>query len=142
MSFGPPIRSIAPAALLLLQLAAGCTSFERLRAGDPTVDEQEVFAAGQAGDRGELTDALHDLLDRHEGYSTEVVVAAISALAERGDPASAAHVAPLATHPDEEVRWHVAVALKALGGGEARAVLERMGHDDPSELVREEALSR
>ena len=144
MKAAPPIRTLplALAALAAVSLAFGCTSFDRLRSGDPAVDELEVFAAGQADDGGELTGDLHRLLERHSEYSSAVIVAAIGALSDRGDPASVAYIARLAEHPDEEVRFHVAAGLKALGGPEATATLARMGRDDQSDLVREEALGQ
>ncbi len=128
--------------LALALVGTGCRSFERLEADDPRVGQEEVDAAGEAGDDGELTPHLHHILDRHAEYPTEVVVAALAAVARRGDPASVAHVAPLAADGDEEIRWHVAVALRRLGGPEAAEVLARMAGSDPSEMVRDEASAR
>lgn len=123
---------------LMLVSAAGCQSFEKLRSGDATVGEEEVHAAGRSSDAA-LTEDLHHLLAHRESYSTEVVVAAIQALADRGDPASVGHIALISEDSSEEVRWHVAVALAKIGGDQARQVLSVMAKTDPSEMVREEA---
>lgn len=124
--------------LLALTLLVGCQSFARLEEDDPRVGEQEVHAAGGADDP-ELTPHLHRILEHRDEYPTEVVVAALGAVGERRDPASVPRVVALVGDPDEEVRYHVALALRDLGGAEARAALARLAADDPSELVREAA---
>lgn len=126
------------ALLCALSLAAGCTSFEQLERNDPNVDEQEVFAAGRSGSPEHLGN-LHHVLANRGAYDPEVVAAALTSVAEIGDPSSVPHVAALADDSDEEIRWHVASTLKQLGGREADAVLEDMAAHDPSELVRSEA---
>lgn len=128
--------------LLSLVVAVGCDGFDKLKSGDKSLEEEEVFAAANADDGGGLTANLHDVLSRNSEYSTEVVVAAIAALGERGEPASVPFIASLAEHENEEVRWHVAVALKQLGGEEANQVLARMVSSDESDMVRSEAAGK
>jgi HEAT repeat protein len=133
------LRRIAAAAgLAALAALAGCRSFAKLEANDPSVGELEVSAAGDAGDEDLLAN-LHHILDHRADYSREVVVAALASVAERGEQASVAHVTPLAEDADEEVRWHVARTLAELGGAQARATLADMARSDPSALVRSAA---
>lgn len=127
-----------PLLLALLALGAGCAGHERLRQDDPGVTEAEVVEA-RGSDDPTLTPHLHRILLEREHYAPEVVVAALGALAERKDPASASVVARLEHDPDEEVRFHAALALRALGGSQATEVLGRMARDDASALVRAEA---
>ena len=131
-----PVR--AAAIMLALVVAPSCQSFDQLEANDPTVDEEEVFAAGEAGDTEHLGN-LHHVLANRADYEPEVVAAALTSVAEIGDPSSVAPVAALQNDADEEIRWHVAAALHRLGGTEAHAVLARMAKSDASELVRSEA---
>lgn len=125
-------------ALAALVLVSGCAGHERLRQDDPGVTEDEVLAAGGDDDPA-LTAHLHRIVVERERYAPEVVVAALGSIAEREAPTSPAVVARLEHDPDEEVRFHTVLALRALGGPEARDVLARMARDDPSPLVREEA---
>lgn len=132
------------ARLILLAVAAalaGCASHEKLVAGDRDVSEEEVVSAGESDDEA-LTAPLHRILERRADHSPEVVVATLVALGKRKDPSSVAAILPLTRDTDEEVRWHAALALRALGGPEAEAELLRMSRDDPSELVREAAAPR
>jgi HEAT repeat protein len=117
---------------------SGCASHDKLEQDDRSVSEEEVAAAGES-EAAELTPHLHHILAHRGDYTPEVVVAALVSLGERKDPASVAPVAGLAQDEDEEVRWHVARTLRALGGAEAEATLARMAREDPSELVREAA---
>lgn len=120
-------------------LIAGCASFDRLDRNDPTVDEEEVFEAGRSGGAAERLDNFHHVLDHHTEYDPEVVAAALSSAGEIGDPASVAHIAPLSRDSDEEIRWHVAAALREIDSDDARALRVRMAQGDASELVRDEA---
>ena len=129
---------VASATVCVLLALSGCTSFAALEANDPGVDEEEVFAAGRAGDTEHLAN-LHHVLSHRSAYEPEVVAAALTSVGEIGAPSSVPHVAALQDDPSEEVRWHVAAALRRLGGDEARAVLARMAASDRSELVRDEA---
>lgn len=124
--------------LVVVTLVAGCASHERLRQDDPEVTEDEVREAGEDDDPA-LTAHLHRIVTERERYAPEVIVAALGSIAERRDPTSPPVVARLERDPDEEVRFHAVLALRALGGAEARAVLARMAEEDPSPLVREEA---
>ncbi|MCO5170658.1 MAG: HEAT repeat domain-containing protein [Planctomycetes bacterium] len=124
--------------VLFLALVAGCAGHERLRQDDPRVSEAEVIEARESDDPT-LTPHLHRIVLERERYAPEVVVAALGALAARKDPASAPVVARLEHDPDEEVRFHTALTLRALGGREAAEVLARMAADDESPLVRAEA---
>jgi HEAT repeat protein len=126
--------------ILALSLAAvsGCQSYAQLEANDPAVGEEEVFAAGQPGDTEHLAN-LHHVLRHRAEYKPEVIAAALTSVAAIGDASSVAVVAALSDDPDEEIRWHVAAALKQLGGADAQAVLAGMAKGDASELVREEA---
>ncbi len=126
------------AVLVVLTLVPGCASHERLKQDDPKVTEDEVREAGEDDDPA-LTAHLHRIVTEREQYTAEVVVAALGSIAERKDPTSPPVVARLEHDPDEEVRFHTVLALRALGGAEAREVLARMATDDPSPLVREEA---
>jgi HEAT repeat protein len=123
--------------LLTALLAAGCQSFDSLRADDPAVGEVEVFEAGAANDDGSLTPHLHRILEEPGDYEQASVVAALGAVAEQRDAAAVPLVRALAAeHADEEVRWHAAYALSAIGGDEARDELARLAEEDPSEMVR------
>ena len=124
--------------LAILPAAVGCTSFAQLESNDPSVGEEEVFEAGQQGNREHL-DNLHHVLAHRNEYDPEVVAAALTSVGEIGDPSSVSYVTALRNDPDEEIRWHVAAALEQLGGDAAEAVLLDMASNDPSELVREEA---
>jgi HEAT repeat protein len=126
------------AALAVLVVVPGCAGHERLRQDDPQITEHEVREAGEDDDPA-LTAHLHRIVTERDRYPAEVVVAALGAIAERKDPTSPPVVARLEHDPDEEVRFHTALALRALGGPEAKDVLARMAKDDPSPLVREEA---
>ncbi len=128
----------AAAIMLALVVVPGCQSFDQLEANDPTVDEEEVFAAGEPGETEHLGN-LHHVLAHRGDYEPEVVAAALTSVAAIGDPSSVALVAALQDDTDEEIRWHVAAALQRLGGSEARTVLARMATSDLSELVRSEA---
>lgn len=126
------------AALAVLVLVPGCAGHERLRQDDPQITEDEVREAGQDDDPA-LTAHLHRIVTERDRYPAEVVVAALGSIAERKAPTSPPVVARLEHDPDEEVRFHTVLALRALGGPEAKDVLARMAKDDPSPLVREEA---
>lgn len=128
-------------ALALALTTLGCSSFSKLRAGDPDVTESEVAAAGRASDPSLLV-PLHALVANRERHPTAVVVAAIVAIGERHDPSSVAVLAELGGDPREEVRWQTVLALRAIGGPDAAAALERFAANDPSEFVRDEARSR
>lgn len=124
-------------ALLAVPLAlalASCQSFDQLRRDDPAVSEHEVHAAGDASDE-DLLEHLHHILDTADEYPVEVVVAALVAVGERARPESLPHVLPLCDAEDEEVRWHVAETLAALGGDRARQALDDMAEREPSDLV-------
>lgn len=125
-------------ALAVLVLVPGCAGHERLRQDDPTITEDEVREAGEDDDPA-LTAHLHRIILERDQYAAEVVVAALGSIAERKAPTSAPVVARLEHDEDEEVRFHTVLALRALGGPEAKDVLARMAQDDPSPLVREEA---
>ncbi len=125
-------------ALAFAALATGCTSFARLEANDPAVGEEEVFAAGEPGDTEHLAN-LHHVLSHRADYEPEVVAAALASVGEIGDPSSVPYAAALSRDDDEEIRWHVAAALRQLGGADADAVLVRMADEDDSDLVRSEA---
>jgi len=103
---------VASATVCVLLALSGCTSFAALEANDPGVDEEEVFAAGRAGDTEHLAN-LHHVLSHRSAYEPEVVAAALTSVGEIGAPSSVPH--------------------------EARAVLARMAASDRSELVRDEA---
>lgn len=122
-------------------VAAGCQSYAQLESNDPNVGEEEVFAAGQSGDTDHL-DNLHHVLAHRDGYGPEVVAAALTSVGEMGDPSSVPYVVALRGDADEEIRWHVAAALKRLGGNDANAALADMAANDASELVREEAAQK
>lgn len=124
-------------ALLAVSLA-GCASYDKLEAHDRSVDEEEVHAAGESDDAA-LTPHLHHILTHRADYPAEVVVAALRSVGQRKDPASVPVVAGLAQDPDEEIRYHVANTLAALGGAEAQAARARMAQEDESELVRSAA---
>ncbi len=126
------------ATLLAAAVLAGCQSFDLLKANDPSVDEVEVYAAA---DEDELTPHLHHILEHPDEYERPALIAALAAVGEQGDATALPLVTQLAGDPDEEVRWHAAYALSAIGGEEARAVLGRLAADDPSELVRSFARS-
>jgi len=132
-------RALVSLAMAAVVALSGCASFERLEADDPNVGEEEVFEAGQAGDAAMRLDHFHHVLDHRAEYDPEVVAAALTSVGEVADPSSVPHVVPLADDPDEEIRWHAATALGAIGGPEAAVVRARMAAHDPSELVREEA---
>lgn len=136
------LRSLALRSLALLGcalLVGGCAGHDKLIQHDPSVGEQEVYAAGVSGDADEVVPHLIHVLQHGDDFSGEVVVSALASLAERPDARAADAVAALSDHPDEEVRWHVALALKAIGGDTAGATLAAMAAGDASEMVRAEA---
>ena len=90
----------------------------------------------RANDDGSLTPHLHRILEHPDEYGKPALIAALAAVGEQADASALTPVIALADHADEEVRWHVAYALSALGGEPARAVLSRLATGDPSELVR------
>ncbi len=122
--------------IAIIALAAGCQSFDRLREDDRTVGEDEIHRAGAEADEADLRDHLVHILERRAQYRADQVVAAIAALAARGDVRAVPEIAALGTDPDEEVRYHVAVALGRLGGPEADAARRRLAADERSALVR------
>ena len=124
-----------------LTLLASCASYENLIKHDPAVDEQEVYAGGVDGDADEIVPHLIYVLEHRHDFTKEAVVAALASLSERPDSRTVEAVAGLAHDPDEEVRWHVALALKAIGGELAMATLSKMATSDESELVRQEAMT-
>jgi len=136
-----PRRSTLLALVAVAALAAGCQSYAQLEANDPNVGEEEVFAAGRSGDMDHL-DNLHHVLAHRAEYEPEVVAAALTSVGEMGDPSSVPYVVALRGDADEEIRWHVAGALRRLGGTDAQAVLADMAAHDASQLVREEAAQR
>ncbi len=132
---------LAGLALPLLLAASGCSGFSHLRADDVAVGEDEVAAAGEPGAPKDLGPHLVRIVEERDRRKTAVVVAALAALAARKDAEAVPAIAKLSSDPDEEVRWHAARALAAIGGADARAALDRMAQNDPSELVREAATS-
>jgi len=132
-----------PAAALLVALAGvagasgGCQSFAKLAADDPTVCAEEVQAAGEARHEPALLPHIRHILWNNADYRNEVVVAAMFAVAHRGDRSSVAAIARLArTSDDEEIRWHAALALKQLGGARADRARAQLAREDASGLVR------
>lgn len=124
-------------ALALLPLiAAGCYDFDRLREDDPHVKEDEVHAAGKSDDTS-LDENLLRIVRHPDTYEVDVLTAAIDALAEHGTREALEPFLALRTHEDEEVRWHVARALKGYEDDAARAALDDMAANDASPMVRE-----
>jgi HEAT repeat protein len=134
---GRMIMALLGSALLL----SACASYDKLIQHDPTVDEQEVYAGGVDGDADEIVPHLIYVLQHRDEFGDEVVVAALASLAERPDSRAVEAVAGLARDPNEEVRWHVALALKAIGGDLAKVTLAEMAAGDESEMVRDEAMA-
>ncbi|RKY18916.1 MAG: hypothetical protein DRQ55_12030 [Planctomycetota bacterium] len=122
-------------------LLGACASYDKLVEHDPSVGEQEVYAAGVDGDADEMVPHLIYVLRHRDEFDHAALVAALASLAEHPDGRTADAVASLARDDDEEVRWHVALALKAIGGELARTTLAAMAEHDSSELVRTEAAS-
>ncbi len=124
MSVRTLLVAVALAAVLVTACGPGTTGPEGIDDGwgpDPSpATHAEILAAPHAHD----TDAL---------------VSALAEVAAQPDAAETSLLLALVDDEREEVRWHVAHALRAARGDEARAALERMAASDPSELVREEA---
>jgi HEAT repeat protein len=125
-------------AAVIALAVVGCSSFSRLRSGDVSVEEAEVAAAGRSDDPT-LTAPLHAIVANRDRHPTAVLVAAIVALGQRGDPSSVAVLERVADDPREEVRWQTVLALRAIGGADADSLLTRIAANDPSEFVRDEA---
>jgi len=86
-------------------------------------------------------EALYDRLDRPPWYAKS---ARLRILAERKDAESVPHIKRLINDPNADVRRAAALALGAIGGPAARALLVRLARDD-SHYVRsaaEEMLDR
>ncbi len=133
--------SVTLATLALSGLGAfGCASHDRLLEDDVKVTEEEVLAAGSAKSP-DVTNHLHHILDHRGDYDTSIVVAALVAIGERRDTSSIQPISRLGSDENEEIRWHCVLALKAIGGPEATAALERFA-DDKSVLVRDEVAAR
>lgn len=108
---------------------------------------REPAAAAVAGDDWEEdaeppAPTRDEILAAPAEHDADAVTEALGAVAETHDAAALPAVLRAAEDAREEVRWHAVLALKALGGDEARAVLARLAADDPSGLVRDEASAR
>lgn len=123
--------------ILWLPVFAAC-SFSALRSDDPSVSEDEVYAAGESGDV-ELLPHLRRIVAHHEDYDVSVVVAALDAIGKLADREAVPHIGAILDEVDEETRWHAVRALGAIGGDAALEILESVAETDPSDLVREEA---
>ncbi|MHB8053813.1 MAG: HEAT repeat domain-containing protein [Candidatus Aminicenantales bacterium] len=85
--------------------------------------------------------ALYERLDRPPWYAKS---ACLRILAERKEPESVPHIKRLIDDPNADVKRSAALALGAIGGREARALLVRLARDE-SHYVRtaaEEMLER
>ena len=109
--------------VMLIAVLAGCS---------PGADTGAVEGA-------QATAALQDVIGRRAERPAGEVVDALVLVSEAPDPAAVPFVVSLVDDAEEEVRWHVVVALKAIGGPEAKRVLAGMAATDASEMVRDEA---
>lgn len=121
--------------VLAALLATGC---------DASASTSRDGAADEADEWGEdaVPATRDEILAAPAEHSTDQVTSALVDVAEYADESALPAVLALADDEREEVRWHVALALKAIDSDAAREALARLAADDPSELVRDEAGSR
>lgn len=124
----------------------------------PMFTETVVDALGEAGDKA-ATKVLLDFLgvkrgwgsrllgrfrkkrvtEQEKAFRTYIVLPAIRALAKLADPRAAEALGQFLNHEDSLVRWHAIQGIVKCGRTEFIPRLERMGSDDPADLIREAA---
>ncbi len=80
-----------------------------------------------------------EILAAPSEFDADAVASALVDVADTADTSALPRVLALISDDREEIRWHAARALQAIGGDEATAALARLAREDASELVRSEA---
>ncbi len=131
----PDVQAAAADAIGALKLTAAFEDLENLYHSTPEwlVQFSIVAALGELGDPrglGLLQTAL-------TSDTTLVQTAAIGAIGELGNPAGVESIAPFVTHPDWQVRYQLARALRNLGGDIAQQHLAILSQDDIAQVAQE-----
>lgn len=147
-------RNKQPAAVAkLLALAA------QYRERHPMFTETVVDALGEAGDKAATTVLLdflgvkggwkHKLLgklkkdeptEEEKHFRAYIALPTIRALAKLADPRAAEALEQYLDHEDSLVRWHAIQGIVKCGLTQYIPRLQKMGANDPQELIREAAL--
>jgi HEAT repeat protein len=131
----PDVQAAAADAIGALKLTAAFEDLENLYHSTPEwlVQFSIVAALGELGDPrglGLLQTAL-------TSDTTLVQTAAIGAIGELGNPAGVESLTPFVTHPDWQVRYQLARALRNLGGDTAQQNLAILTQDDIPQVAQE-----
>jgi HEAT repeat protein len=131
----PDVQAAAADAIGALKLTAAFEDLENLYHSTPEwlVQFSIVAALGELGDPrglGLLQTAL-------TSDTTLVQTAAIGAIGELGNPAGVESLTPFVTHPDWQVRYQLARALRNLGGDMAQKNLAILTQDDIPQVAQE-----
>jgi HEAT repeat protein len=131
----PDVQAAAADAIGALKLTAAFDDLEHLYHNTPEwlVQFSIIAALGELGDpRGFalLQTAL-------KSDTTLVQTAAVGAIGELGNPAGVESLIPFVTHPDWQVRYQVARALRNLGGKSTQEPLAILAQDDVDRVAQE-----
>jgi HEAT repeat protein len=101
--------------------------------------DEDVTVTAQGNQLAGRTARLVRAMEQDADGSSGELVEALARVADRPKDDALPYLVTLTDHEDEEVRFNVVMALKAVGGEQARAALAVMAEEDDSDLVRHEA---
>ncbi len=131
----PDVQAAAADAIGALKLTDAFDDLQNLYETTPEwlVQFSIIAALGELGDPRGLK-LLQTALD-HE--TSLVQTAAIGAIGELGDPSGVASIIPFVTHPDWQIRYQLARALRNLGGDVATQNLAILATDEVEQVAQE-----
>jgi HEAT repeat protein len=131
----PDVQAAAADAIGALKLTAAFDDLQHLYETTPEwlVQFSIIAALGELGDpRG-----LQLLQTALTNETTLVQTAAIGSIGELGDPLGVETIAPFVTHPDWQIRYQLARALRNLGGEAADRSLAILATDAVEQVAQE-----
>jgi HEAT repeat protein len=131
----PDVQAAAADAIGALKLTAAFDDLQHLYETTPEwlVQFSIIAALGELGDpRG-----LQLLQTALTNETTLVQTAAIGSIGELGDPNGVETIAPFVTHPDWQIRYQLARALRNLGGEAADRSLAILATDVVEQVAQE-----
>jgi HEAT repeat protein len=131
----PDVQAAAADAIGALKLTAAFEDLQHLYETTPEwlVQFSIIAALGELGEpRG-----LQLLQTALTNETTLVQTAAIGSIGELGDPNGVESIIPFVTHPDWQIRYQLARALRNLGGESAAKSLEILAADDVEQVALE-----
>jgi HEAT repeat protein len=131
----PDVQAAAADAIGALKLTAAFDDLQQLYETTPEwlVQFSIIAALGELGEpRG-----LQLLQTALKNETPLVQTAAIGAIGELGDASGVESITPFVTHPDWQIRYQVARALRNLGGEAATQGLAILATDDVEQVAQE-----